>query len=513
MHPIPNESPPVCLINPPSPFLLDERVFMPLGILRVAAVLRDRGFRVDFLDLSGIKNPQDVLRAYCGFASVDTIYGITVTTPQLPAAVKIRDTIKSINQNTRIILGGPHVTLTNAARKREIAKKVLVSRADSGLQKMRETFDVLVAGDGEEAIFRAIGKNAPKIIDADDPMSSLFLKSQELSVLPFPARNLIDVGSYHHYIDGKRALNIILQLGCPFGCGFCGGRLSPSFRKIRLRSTENVIDEVRHVYETYGVEALMFHDDELNVNPKFIELLRGLIDLQKNLGVKFHFRGFIKSQLLTEDQASLMYEAGFRIILVAFEAADERILRNINKSATLEENTRCMEIAHKYGLKVKALMSIGHPGESVETVNAVKDWLIKVKPHDFDITVITTYCGTPYHDDAVFNEKLSEPGRNIWTYTTHGDNLHGIEIDFSEVEGYYKGKPDEGYVSYVFTDYLKPDELVKLRDWVEREVRTTLNIPYYSSGSAVQYEHSMGQGNVTIPDFILRSTADQIKNP
>ncbi len=479
---------------------------MPLGILRVAAVLRDRGYAVDFLDLSGIKNPEEVVATYCGSASKDVIYGITVTTPQLPAAVKIRDTIREHYLDSKIILGGPHVTLTNAAYKREVSKNIVSGRAQLGLQKMMDVFDVLVAGDGEEAIFEAISDKSPKIIDADEPKSGLFLKSSQLSLLPFPARDLIDVNSYHHYIDGKRALNIILQLGCPFGCGFCGGRLSPAFRRIRLRSTANVIEEVRHVYQNYGVEALMFHDDELNVNPKFTELLYGLIELQSELGVQFHFRGFIKSQLLTEEHARLMYESGFRIILVGFEAANEKILKNINKSATLEENTRCMEIAHKYKLKVKALMSIGHPGESQETVEAVSDWLIKVKPHDFDVTVITTYCGTPYHDDAVFNEKLSSHDRKVWTYTVNGDNLHGIEIDFSEVEGYYKGKPDEGYVSYVFTDYLGPEELVRLRDMVERKVRTTLGIPYYSSGDAVQYEHSMGQGNVILPNFILHST-------
>jgi len=41
----------VCLIIPPSIFLLDERVFMTLGILKVAAVLEQRGIEVQMLDL------------------------------------------------------------------------------------------------------------------------------------------------------------------------------------------------------------------------------------------------------------------------------------------------------------------------------------------------------------------------------------------------------------------------------------------------------------------------------
>jgi hypothetical protein len=40
-----------------------------------------------------------------------------------------------------------------------------------------------------------------------------------------------------------------------------------------------------------------------------------------------------------------------------------------------------------------------------------------------------------------------------------------------------------------------------MRDWVEREVRTSLGIPYYQAGAIAQYEHSMGQG---LPGHILR---------
>ena len=54
----------ICLIIPPSPFLLDERVFMHIGILKVAAVLEQRGYGVDVLDLAGIENYKDVIREY-----------------------------------------------------------------------------------------------------------------------------------------------------------------------------------------------------------------------------------------------------------------------------------------------------------------------------------------------------------------------------------------------------------------------------------------------------------------
>jgi coproporphyrinogen III oxidase-like Fe-S oxidoreductase len=229
-----------------------------------------------------------------------------------------------------------------------------------------------------------------------------------------------------------------------------------------------------------------------------IELMDALADAQQKLGVEFRMRGFIKSQLFTDAQAEAMHRAGFRWILVGFESGSPRILENINKKATREENTRCMEIAKRHGLKVKALMSMGHPGESEQTVQESKDWLLEVKPDDFDMTVITTYPGTPYFDWAV------QTAPDVWTYTypKNGDRLHAYDVEFTEEAGYYKGRPGE-YSSFVFTDHLSADDLVRLRDGLEADVRAQLNIPFNQSAAALKYEHSMGQG---LPDYILRKT-------
>jgi radical SAM superfamily enzyme YgiQ (UPF0313 family) len=251
----------------------------------------------------------------------------------------------------------------------------------------------------------------------------------------------------------------------------------------------------------------MLYDDELNVNPKMIDLMNAIEKLQNRLGTEFRLRGFIKAQLFTDAQAEAMNQAGFRWILTGFESGSPRILKNINKKATREENTRCIEIAKRHGLKVKALMSIGHPGESEETVMDTKNWLLEVHPDDFDVTIITTYPGTPYYDEAVKMEN-GKGGENCWVYTYKptGDRLYAYEVDYTLVSDYYKGRPDGGYKSYVFTDHLSADELVKLRDNVEKDVREKLNIPFNPSGTVIRYEHSMGQFGKDIPPTILRTT-------
>lgn len=492
----------VCLITPPSIFLLDERVFMTLGILKVAAVLEQSGINVEMVDLSGVENYEEAIRSHAA-ASEANIFGLTATTPQMLAVGRIQQVLRDVRPDARLILGGPHVTLVHAAAKKEQARGN-PGRATRALAQLSSLFDVLVAGDGEVAIFRAIDDDAPPLVDGDDPKSDLFLDSARLTELPFPARHLVDVDSYHYSVDGVRALSLIAQLGCPFGCGFCGGRESPALRRVRMRTTQSVVQEIVHLHHTYGINGFMLYDDELNVNPKMLELMAAIADAQRELQADFRLRGFIKSELFTDAQAAAMYRAGFRWILVGFESGSPRILTNINKKASVADNTRCIEIARRHGLKVKALMSMGHPGESEQTCLETHQWLLDTAPDDFDVTIITTYPGTPYYDAAV--PHASRPGHWTYTYAKTGDRLHMSEVDYMQVADYYKGDPDGGYRAFVSTDALSSEDLVRLRDFVERDVRARLNIPFNPGAPALQFEHSMGQFGARLPLNMLRTS-------
>jgi len=446
---------------------LDDRVFTSLGILRVAAVLELQGIQVDLLDLSGQKNYLQHLSDYLHSGIKDKIvFGITATTPQLPSAVAIARMVK---YRGKVILGGPHVSLVNAAHKK------IGGRATKELGELHQEFPVLVAGDGEEAIFEALnGKTG--LIDADDPKSSLFLTNQRLNELPFPARHLVDLDSYHYEVGGERATSIIAQLGCPFECGFCGGRSTAFLRKIRTRTSENVVAELEAIYRTYGYKGFMFHDDELNVNKNVLDLMQKIRALQDRLGVQFRCRGFIKAELFTEPIAFAMAEAGFWGILVGFESGSPRILKNIKKHATQDQNSRCWELAAKHGINVKALMSLGHPGESRETIEETKAWVRRMPLEvlqDIDFTIIAVYPGTSYYDEAVWTDQG-------WCYTVNGDRLYSDEIDCRTITNYYKGSPN-AYNSFIHTDYLSAHDLIVLRKQAEEEF-----------GKVIPYRHGEG---------------------
>ena len=490
----------ICLIIPPSLILSDERTFMHLGPLRVAGALKENNKKVDVLDLSGVKNYLEVVENYVDNCGAEN-FGITATSPQMPPSVEIVNTIKKNNPKSKIVLGGPHVTLINAARKNEIAKNNS-GRAVRAFDKLTNIFDTLITGDGEFATLKWLENQSVKLIDADDPKSPLFLNNQNLNLLPFPARELVDVKSYKYFIDGERALSMIAQLGCPFHCGFCGGRESPFLRRVRLRTTDNVILEMRHIFEKYGIKAIMFYDDELNVNKQMVELMRSISKLGKELGIEWKLRGFIKAELFTDEQAEAMYDAGFREILIGFESGSPLILKNIQKGATKEDNTRCVKIAKKHNLRIKALMSIGHPGENETTIKETEDWITEIQPESFDMTRITVYPGTPYFDHATPHSTQ----KGVWTYKINGSALHSREVDFLSNFLFYKGdRGDRMGLNqfFAYTDFLSVDDMAKLREETEKRLREKLGQPYQADAPTIQYEHSMGQG---LPENILRSS-------
>lgn len=497
---------PICLIIPPSTFLADERVFPFLGPLKVAAELRKNGNSVEVLDLSGYGNFEEVVDQYVSNTDI-RIFGLTATTPQIPAAGRVVERIRSRIHDAQIILGGPHATLVHTAMQEDL-KVGSSGRGTEAFYRVEKIFDKLVIGDGETSIFYAIDpKNKNKVIDAGNLKSNLFMSKGTLENYSYPARDLIDLDTYHYSIDGKRAFSVIGQLGCPFECGFCGGRDSNVFRVARTRRPSDVVNEIEEVVKMSikngnPYEAVMFYDDELNVVPRALEdLCSELINLQGRLGFEMRFRGFVKAELFTSEQAKLMYKAGFRILLTGVESGSDEILNTMRKHTSRKINTQCIENAHNAGLKVKALMSIGHPGESEITIADSVEWVLKNKPDDVDWTIITQYPGSPYFDKSVYNEE-----KDAWLYTEPktGNRLWSRSLDYLKEAEYYKGIPGE-YTAYVWTDHLSSEMLVKFRDQAEKVTRENLKLSTIVSTIAQQFEHSMGQSR--LPSNILKSSS------
>ena len=196
-------------------------------------------------------------------------------------------------------------------------------------------------------------------------------------------------------------------------------------------------------------------------------LLDKLKDVQEKLGQKFTFRAFIKSNLLTRDQVKRMAEAGFNILVVGAESGSERILKNMNKKSTVQHNTNCSEWCHEFGINAKSIISIGHPGESPDTLEETDKWLEKVKLDDVNFTIIEAIPSSEYYDYAT----KMDSGDWVYTVKENNDKLYSFDVDFLNEIIFVNGNPELGYKSTVYTDTLKPEDLVKWHTYFEKKYK------------------------------------------
>jgi len=219
----------------------------------------------------------------------------------------------------------------------------------------------------------------------------------DLDSIPHPARHLLpdhravseDLwGGYRYKSDGHQGGTLMTSRGCPFSCAFCANVV----QKTRFRSADNVVEEIELMMDKYGCRHFRFLDDNAIIDKKrFQELAPKLHDLD------IRFRGSISSVLVNPEYCELLYYAGCREIGIGFESADDNILKIVNKAgkATTNMHANAVKMIQKAGMKAKIYILTGLPGETEESINAVKQFVIDLKPDKWIVSLFTPYPGTP----------------------------------------------------------------------------------------------------------------------
>lgn len=411
-------------------------------------MIREQGYGVEVLDLTG--NTDYDKKVYDHASKSYDAYGLTGTSVDYGQAVRILNLIKSVDPKNKVILGGPHAT---------VGPQLLES----------SNFDKVVVGDG--------WTGAKMAIEDDSNKKLIFAPLLEnFDDAPFPARDLIDMDSYVYYIRGQRATNVMTQLGCPYGCAFCSGRNQKEYRQMRLRSIPNVMKELDLLHDKYGYDCFMIYDDEINIIKKrTLELMAEF----KKRGYKF--RAYIKSNLFDEEMAKALADGGALELSCGVESGSDKILKIIEKQTTYEINKRFVELCRKYGIYSKAFTIIGLPGETYEDAMLTKKWILDAKPDYFNIGINTPYPGSPEYDSK---EKY---------------DIEFGKIDYAEEQVSFMMHGQKKWKSWVRTSALSSEDLVRLRDEIEKECRQKLGYAHEPGegghGSHTDpYENSMGVG-------------------
>lgn len=340
----------VCLINPKSPFLIDQKVFPPLGLLYLGAVVKQEGHEVCVVDMA---DTDDIPEA--------DVYGVTGTTPQ---AEEMRRLATRLKGKGLLVAGGAHASC---------CPKEVSSWG----------YDVVVTGEGERSI-----KNILYLCREQSPKGHFSAdRIRNLDELPFPDRDLIDIKSYRFEIDGKNAATMMSSRGCPFKCTFCCHGIWGT--RWAFRSADNIIKEVQELKDKYGYERIMFFDDTFTLKrDRVVKICQGLKGLVE-------WRCFIRADTVNFELLKVMAKSGCKEIGIGVESGSNVILSNVNKGATVELNTQVLKWVKQAGILAKVFILIGLPGETIETIEETRRWLRENKPDKADICIYTPYPNSP----------------------------------------------------------------------------------------------------------------------
>lgn len=141
-----------------------------------------------------------------------------------------------------------------------------------------------------------------------------------------PAYELLDLKKY-------AVMSLQLSRGCPYNCEFC--QITGLYgRKVRLKSTSQILAELTKIYECRWRGDVFFVDDNFIGNRSFLkkDLLPALTTWMKER--KYPFRFITEASVnLADDEPlmTLMTEAGFKTIFVGIETPNVESLVECNK--------------------------------------------------------------------------------------------------------------------------------------------------------------------------------------
>ncbi|MDA9951279.1 radical SAM protein [Oligoflexaceae bacterium] len=183
-------------------------------------------------------------------------------------------------------------------------------------------------------------------------------------------------------IHGKRFSMIHYESvrGCPYRCAFCNYPNLFDDGVFRFKSAQRMADEWEHYYKDLGVEYITCLDS-LFTMPK-----KRLIDFCKELikrEIKIKWICYARAAHLCDDEVVLlMKQAGVVQVQIGIESGSDRILQNMSKYSTTDENALGLQKCREHGITSVVTLIVGFPGETRQTVQQTLRFM-KENPADF----------------------------------------------------------------------------------------------------------------------------------
>jgi len=347
------------------------------GIEYLSASLKKNGFSVDLLfiprpfDNSAFhlfnpnheSNDRRVISRKIDLTKPDII-GFSPFTSQFQWCLKQAEFIKKHYPATFILFGGVHVnSVPREVIKEKYVDAIIVGEADLQIVEFADHF-------GSEKMYSLDSvwiKKGRKIIK-----NKLAPLVKNLDSLPFPDKDLFYSQIPPQLLD--TAYLIMGSRGCPFACAYCANnvyqRLYLGQNRLRFRSPENIVAELKAARKKYHFRMVEFFDDVLTIDEKRLKPLMQLYRQEVHLP----FTCYLHPQLVTEKIIKILKKSDCCWLKLGVQSANEEYRKKyLNRNETNDDIIRVSKLCHKYNLSFSLDHIFNLPGETEkDLVEAVK---------------------------------------------------------------------------------------------------------------------------------------------
>ena len=341
------------------------------------------------------------------------VVGIYCNTVNFENSLKAAEFAKKIVK--WVVMGGPHATLDPES----VLKSGFV--------------DTVVKGEGEVSFYKIIedlsaGKKPNRIIEGE--------KINNLDEIPFPDRDLYNMKKILSgpgiYPYPNRYIGIMASRGCYYNCAFCQPLEKMLFgRKVRTRSVENIIIEVKEVINKYDANFIMFECDTLTTRKSWaLDLCREMKKIPVVWGAQS------RADTIDDELASAMHDAGCMVLFIGFESGSQRILNILKKGITPKQSVEAGKVCRRNKILIFANYMLGIPTETVEDLEMTYRLLKTIKPELHSPAYFSPIPGSDLFDYCKEHDLIKTVGFDKYVRNPTHEKIKGIDY---QLLGRYRG--------------------------------------------------------------------------
>lgn len=307
---------------------------------------------------------------------------MSTSTPTVSHEVKLAESLKDAYPHIMIGFVGPHAMVL-PEQTMNLSKALDFVTTGEFDHTLAEIAVGVRLQDVNGILFRSRGG---MVRTPDRPLMS------DLDDLPFAttiyARDLTIENYYNGYLKHPY-LSLYTGRGCRSRCTYCLWPQTISGHSYRVRSIENVYEEIVTAKSLFPQVKEFFFDDATFTDNR--ERAEAIARKLKPLGITWSCNARAN---VPRDTLKILKESGLRLLTVGFESSSQKILNNIKKGITVEGATKFMRAVKELDILVHGAFILGLPGETAETIEQTMRYAVELDPYSIQVSLLAPYPGT-----------------------------------------------------------------------------------------------------------------------